>query len=346
MPYQPATNLTPLNDANRLGLLYRHEAANLPWKEPIIDGHIHIANVTAARELFAVADLFGVTKVWSQTQLEEVEAIQREFPGRVEFVTVPNYMARDKPETFTTDWFDRMEKMRELGARSIKFWAAPRGRDFFEHPELDHPLRLAAMRHARSLGYELFVAHVADPDTWFATMYKDSFRYGTKAAHHERLRRVLEEFSDVNWMVAHMGGDPEHLDHLHELLSTYPHLHLDSSATKWMVRELSKQPEQTAAFLREHPGRIVFGSDIVAAPGDMNLSAEARFDLYASRYWALRTMWETDYDGPSSIVDPDLSLVDPTLPKLSTAMLRGMSVDAGTLGVFYQSAAEGLLPGR
>ena len=41
------------------------------------------------------------------------------------------------------------------------------------------------------------------------------------------------------WIGAHMGGDPEHPDHLEALLEKYPHLHLDTSATKWQVREVS-----------------------------------------------------------------------------------------------------------
>ena len=34
-------------------------------------------------------------------------------------------------------------------------------------------------------------------------------------------------------------------------------------------------------------------------------------DLYASRYWALRHLFESRYDGPSPIADPDLAMVDP-----------------------------------
>ena len=35
------------------------------------------------------------------------------------------------------------------------------------------------------------------------------------------------------------------------------------------------------------------------------------FDLYASRYWSLRAMFENDGSFESPIVDPDLHMVDP-----------------------------------
>ena len=102
-----------------------------------------------------------------------------------------------------------------------------------------------------------------------------------------------------------------------------------------MIRELSKHPHDFLALCRAHPGRIMFGSDIVTS------KANVSHDLYASRYWALRTLYETDYEGPSPIVDPDLSLLNPTLPRESTANLCGAMFDPTTLKTVYHDAAEG-----
>src|SRR5690606_8368514 len=112
---------------------------------------------------------------------------------------------------------------------------------------------------------------------------------------------------------------PEDLDFLAGLLSRHPNLVLDTSATKWQVRELSRHPRaRLHDFFRRFRTRILFGSDIVAT------GADASFDLFASRYWALRTLFETDYDGPSPIVDPDLHMMDETVDEKATAHLRGM----------------------
>ena len=331
----PTLNASPINDANRLGIPYRAEAARLPWPGRITDVHVHISNLESAQLFFEAADVFNIDRVWTQSPLEQVDALKAAFPGRIEFIAIPNYMARSNPDTFGTDWLKRIDSFHEKGARMAKFWAAPRGRDFSDTFYLDHPTRIAAMKHARSLGMK-FMTHVADPDTWFQTVYKDSSRYGTKASHYDTLEKMLDMFHDVPWLGAHMAGDPEHLDRLQYLLDRYPHFYVDTSATKWMVRELSKHPAQLRDFVRRNPGRVLFGTDIVTATtGD--------FDLYASRFWALRTLYETDYDGPSPIVDPDLHLVDPSLPRESTAMLRGAAIDPTSLGFVYHAAADRFL---
>jgi hypothetical protein len=81
----------------------------------------------------------------------------------------------------------------------------------------------------------------------------------------------------------------------------------------------------------------MFGSDIVVSKKD---DAATIFDLYASRWWALRTMFETTYEGKSPIVDPDLHMIDATLPEDSSPMLRGASIDEATLKSLYQTTAE------
>ncbi len=327
-------HIAPLSDANRLGLDYRLEALKLPWPGRVIDGHIHINSVKAGRTLMEVARVFGIERFWSQSQLEDVDALRGEFGDKFEFIAVPNYAAKARDETFTTDWFKRLDAFREKGVKIAKFWGAPRGRDFHPSILLDHPTRLAAMKHAKSLGMALMF-HVADPDTWFLTHYKDAQRYGTKASHYEVLERILDEYADTPCLAAHLAGDPEHLDHLQGLLDRHANLYMDISATKWMVRELSHQPERFAQFCRDNPGRLMWGTDnVVADAGDS-------FELYASRYWSMRALMETDYQGMCPIVDPDLSLVDPTLPSDSTAAMHGARLDPATLEMLYHRAAEG-----
>src|SRR5262249_490517 len=77
----------------------------------------------------------------------------------------------------------------------------------------------------------IIMVHVADPDNWFRTMYSDVARFGTKADQYAGLQRMLEEFPGLTWIGAHMGGDPEHPDHLEALLDRYPHFHTATTAT-------------------------------------------------------------------------------------------------------------------
>jgi hypothetical protein len=97
-------------------------------------------------------------------------------------------------------------------------------------------------------------------------------------------------------------------------------------------------------------GRVLFGSDIVT--NDEHLSGgekktemaakasdqESAFDLYASRYWALRALWETDWDLESPISDPDLAMVDAARHVHDAPRLSGKRLGTEVLREFYRGA--------
>ena len=117
------------------------------------------------------------------------------------------------------------------GVKIIKFWAPPRGRE--RGLFVDAPWRIEAAKRAIAAGVRVFMVHVADPDVWFQTVYADAAKYGTKADQYVGLERLLQMFPEAAWIGAHMGGDPEHPEHLEALMEKYPHYHVDTSATKW-----------------------------------------------------------------------------------------------------------------
>lgn len=351
--------------ANRLGLDYAAEARRMGAPPvPIIDAHAHINGAEASKVWLRAADLFGVSRVYSQTQLAQAADVKAVLGDRIRFVAIPEYMADDRKHAFTQGFLDNLEVWHgRWGARMVKFWGAPRLRDYAKDigvpaeqmAPFDTEWRLKIAFRARELGMALMV-HVADPDTWFATKYTDVRTYGTKRQQYESLHRLLDQ-TGMACLGAHMGGWPEDLGFLTELLARHPKLVLDTSATKWMVRELSKHPRaELLAFLERHSGRILFGSDIVTHddhlvrtdPDDPKFgaqlanSADEAFDLYASRYWALRTMFEGDYEGESPIADPDLAMVDPgRYDAMSGPRLSGKRLPAEVLSVLYRAAAAG-----
>jgi hypothetical protein len=74
---------------------------------------------------------------------------------------------------------------------------------------------------------------------------------------------------------------------------------------------------------------------------DLADSPESAFDLYASRYWALRMMFETGEELDSPIADPDLMMIDPARhTAMSAPTLRGINMDAELLKVLYRGVAE------
>ncbi len=361
-PTAPVAGKGARTPANRFGFDYAEEAARMGAPVcPIIDAHAHINGERASAIWKRAADAFGVVRVYSQTQLAEASKVRGVLGDSVEFIAIPEYMSEDRERSFTTGFVQNLDVWAgDFGARCVKLWAAPRmfdvAKDFadpYAVAAIDGAWRRKVADRAVELGMML-MAHIADPDTWFATKYADASVYGTKDEHYDRLERMLESYN-VPWLIAHMLGSPEDLGRVATLMDRYPKIVLDTSATKWMVRELSKHDRESfVAFFKRFEGRILFGSDIVTSdehlrPSDPDTprfgvqlasSDEEAFDLYASRYWALRTMFETDYTGESNIADPDLAMVAPDrFDAMSAPPLVGRSLPREMLGVLYAGGA-------
>ena len=243
----------PTSASNRLGLDYRAEAARLgAAPKPIIDVHTHINGTRAAEIYRDVCDVFGVCRTYSQTRLDGAEKVRSILGDRIRFIAVPDFMSDDKAYAFREGFLENVQAFHErFGSRIVKFWAAPRFRDYIEELgsddviAMDSPWRVRVAELAQSLGM-MFMTHVGHPDTWFSTKYADASVYGTKSQQYVAFERMLDRFSSP-WIAAHMGGWPENLGFLSGLLSRHDNLYLDTSATKWMVREFLELRESVPA---------------------------------------------------------------------------------------------------
>jgi hypothetical protein len=348
-----------MDPANRLGLDYVAEAASFrALAYPIIDAHLHLNGTQAVPIYKHAAELYGVQLGYSMTRFDEMEGVQTLMGDGLRFIAMPNYRGGNLMHVIGRGHIEMITHLHKRGLRVVKFWSAPRRIDLARQAglgdvlKLDAPHILEVMAAAHDLGM-IFMVHVADPDTWFAAKYADSGTYGTKASHYETLEPLLERF-DNPWIAAHMGGSPEHLDFLSGLLERHRNLYLDTGAAKWMVRELSRHSRrELLGFFTRWKGRILFGSDIVTSDEHLAPAAsesfiaskasspDRAFTLYASRYWAYRTFFETEYDGESPIADPDLAMMAPdTYQELDAPRLRGVSLPDDLLYSLYCGAAQ------
>lgn len=370
--------------ANRFALDYRTEAAGFANPRPIIDCHAHINGPRAMLVYRDVARTFAISRATTQVSIVDAPRVRDTLGDFIRFIAFPNFRTQDRRLAMTEAYLADIQAFRELGAGFVKLWNAPRMRELFpgeggrDLTELDGEWRLRHARLAESLGMGIMV-HVADPDTWFASRYADANRYGKKIDHYRGFRSLMDQVP-VPFIAAHMGGWPEDLDFLDLLLTGHQNLHLDTSATKWVVRALSSHaPARVVDFFTRWRTRLLFGSDIVtlddhltpspaAAPiapppadadaatlaahaakvaaakhpmADLADSPEAAFDLYASRYFALRLMFETGYRGESPIADPDLMMVDPTHHNdMSAPPLNGLALAPEILDDLYFRNAQ------
>jgi predicted TIM-barrel fold metal-dependent hydrolase len=333
----PEHNITGVDYSDR-----RH----FRYSGPLIDIHAHVlqtrpddpkngpptgkgpgASLAQAETMFDVAEEFGIRRIYSMCFPDDIPPLRERFGDRIGF----NGSITKKLDDPDDAAYRLLDRFLELGVNIIKFWAAPRGRE--RGLFVDAPWRIEAARRARAAGVRVITVHVADPDVWFHTTYADTAKFGTKEDQYVGLERLLALFPDLEWIGAHMGGDPEHADHLEALLERYPNLYFDTSATKWQVREVSAHREAVRALLCRHPRRFLFGSDLVTRH---HLPREH----YVSRYWCQRTLWESGWEGPSPIADPDYTHEsgEPAMPTL-----LGLSLPADVLEQVYYTNADRLM---
>src|SRR5208282_5959902 len=243
-PVAPEYNVTGIDFADRSHFRYTGP--------PLIDFHAHVmqtrptdpangpppgtgpgASTDQAALMLEVGREFGVTHTLSMCFPDDIPPLRARLGSALSFNGSIQKKSISDPDE---EAYRLLERFLELGVKVIKFWAAPRGRE--RGLFVDAPWRIEAARRARAAGVGIIMVHVGDPDLWFQGMYADAAKYGTKSEQYTGFERMLKLFPDMTWIGAHMGGDPEHPDHLQALLERYPYLSFDTSATKWQVREV------------------------------------------------------------------------------------------------------------
>lgn len=288
---------------------------------PIVDIHTHAWAPEAADPLFEAARLYGIGKLGLIAPLEEGLELQRRYP-ETSIISWINWDHADDPDKFAAVNRRIVRDAAAAGARLIKMWFAPR---FYDRSDLRmNDARLDPVFEEISRQGLGVLVHVADPDKWFQRVYTDVKKYGTKAEQYKQLTDRLEKHPDIPILVAHMGGNPEHLDQLGALLDRYPNMYVDTSATRWIVRELGRQPEAARAFFAKYKDRILFGTDQVAIK-------DPEEHRYTSRYWIHQLFWETDAVCPLPIDDPDAD---------GEPLLQGIDLPADVLEWIYWKNAE------
>lgn len=293
---QPISPPPPkLPDWNQIGLNYRLPMPRPKVRGSTIDFHCHLFKAAHAPLWYEVAAHYGIDKFVTMTPLEEAEILAKEpaYHGRLFFIAIPKFTESDYD-----DWMRRLDRFYELGSRIIKFHMAP-GTMQARGYSLEHPSILKILKSAKDRGM-ILMTHMGDPDTWYYGKYTDTAKFGTREAHYKMWEAALESVDGHPWLGAHLGGNPEDLGRLTYFLDKFPNLMLDCSATRWMVREVSKQRDPMREFFIKYQDRILFGSDQVS--GD-----DRNWDFLASRWWCHRKLWETAYIGRTPIYDPDLS---------------------------------------
>jgi hypothetical protein len=261
----------------------------LPCK--IWDAHLHIWDANAFSEFEKWADVYGVQR-YTGIALPDVKRVL-EQRGKADKFSFALYLPIDAfAHLDTQKLLTAVEEAREYNYDMVKMWFGPR---FLDFSNTSKPFAISLSQFdpvfSRIEDYDLPIdIHVADPDIWYTRKYQDVKRYRTKKRAINEFITVLNRHPRLRAISVHFGSlpEPENLSLLASMLDNYPNLYVDTASTKWIVRELGREPHSARKFIIKYQKRILFASDISVGWGDKTES------YYATRYWAQRLFWETD----------------------------------------------------
>jgi len=274
------------------------------WKYtgPIFDAHTHIGSIENTSKMIAIEDDYNVIKQVAIVHDEEgFQQAKEQYPGR--FVYAKYLSLSDIAQYNVEPVLDEISKLLDQGYSIAKSWFGPRWRDFIKNVPRDfrinHP-KLDPIYEALEDSDIPLLIHISDPDTYYASQYRDSEKYGLKDDHLQELEDVLSRHNKLRVQVPHLGAQPEihRLPDLSRWMDAYPNLVLDTASSRWMARELSKDPKKAREFMLTYSDRVLFGTDIFGGRGER--------DYFSGRYLAQRILWETsERDTPLPIPDAD-----------------------------------------
>ena len=250
--------------------------------------------------MIGIEDDFGVSAQIGIVHDEGgFQTAKERYPDRLVFA---KYLSlKDIAQYNVEPVLDEISSLQEQGYSLAKSWFGPRWRDYREVTKdfrIDHPRLEPIFQALEDDGIPLII-HVGDPDTYYASQYRDSERYGTKDEHLKQIEEAISRHPKLLFQIPHLGAQPEihRLPALARWMEEYPNVVVDTASSRWMARELSKDPGKAREFMVKYSDRVLFGTDL--------FSNREAID-FSGRYVAQRILWETSERGtPLPFPDAD-----------------------------------------
>ncbi|MEP7059677.1 MAG: amidohydrolase family protein [Actinomycetota bacterium] len=257
---------------------------------PAVDAHNHLGRWLtgrwAARDVGAllsrmdqvnVAAIVNLDGMWARELEANLDRYDRAHPGRFATFAQLDWSELEAGSGFGERLAAGVGESAARGARGLKVWKnlglhLRDGRGKLLMP--DDP-RLAPVWAACAGAQIPVLIHTADPVAFFQPLTARNERleellenpdwwFGNRR-RFPRFERLMERFErliaanpDTTFIGAHVAGNAEDLSWVSRMLKTYPNLHADIGAR---LAELGRQPRAVAALFKQHPRRILLGTD-------------------------------------------------------------------------------------
>ena len=279
--------------------------------------------------MIAIEDDFGVSAQIGIVHSEEgFQAAKERYPHR--FVFAKYLSLSDIAQYNVEPVLDEISKLQEQGYSLAKSWFGPRWLDYIEAVPKDfrinHPRLDPIFQGLEDNGIPLII-HMGDPDTYYASQYRDSEKYGSKDEHLKQIEDVISRHPKLKFQIPHFGAQPEihRLPALARWMEKHPNVVVDTASSRWMARELSKGTEKAREFMLTYSDRVLFGTD---------LFSNRDVSDFSGRYVAQRILWETnERDTPLPFPDADTKDTGGTT-------INGLDLPLSVLGKLYWENAN------
>ena len=301
-----------------------------PLNTEICDAHVHIWDVDEFNELEKWGHRYGVQRFMGIAQPEVRKALEKN--GKDSKIIFAFYLPMGAfADHDQNKILKAVDEAHHLEYSMLKMWFGPRFLDYFE-PSNKTKFTISAPEFvpvfSRIEDYNLPIdVHVADPDVWYQTKYLDRELYRTKEDAINEFLTVMERHPSLRAISVHFGSLPESLEQLESIFKKFPNFYVDTASTKWIIRELGKNPQKSREFIIRYKKRILFATDLSVGWGDRTE------DYIATRYWAQRLFWETN------VQNIELPFSDEDNPNPPTC-INGLNLPQSVLNHFYWQNAE------
>jgi predicted TIM-barrel fold metal-dependent hydrolase len=258
---------------------------------PAVDAHAHLGRwltegrwaVPDVAQFVGMMDSCHVSAVvnldgrWGDELEDNLDRYDRSHPGRFATFCHVDWDLLRQPHA-ETRLAESLERSVAAGARGLKVW-----KDLGLHVQdadgrlvLPDDPRLGALWDAAGrLGVPVAI-HTADPVAFFDPVDERNERIEELLARpdwsfcdpryprFERLIAALEAIVAAHpattFIAVHAGCYAEDLAWVGRMMDSYPNFHIDIAAR---IAELGRQPRAARTLIDGHPGRVLFGTDVI-----------------------------------------------------------------------------------
>ncbi|MHA1744387.1 MAG: amidohydrolase family protein [Promethearchaeota archaeon] len=281
------------------------------YQGPKFDAHTHIWDLKKAERHLKYTEAFHIRKTMAILDEDVIKRLSPDLQDR--FIFARFLRSRNMLNNNAHDMAEMVDEYYAQGYSIMKFWFAPRWRDYVEQElkvpadkvsiKLSSPLFEPMYSRIEDLGL-IFLIHNSDPDLWYEQKYLPESKYGSKTTHLKDLEDVLQAHPKMKVLGAHFAAQPEHLENLGRWFDTYPNFYVDASSARWMAREFSRHRSDSIAFFHKYSDRILWGTDLsFGGQGRSHIP-----EYYFTRYLTYQVLLETNLQGvPLPFPDPENS---------------------------------------